>query len=1492
MNQVPLLEDTSRHGCRHFWDANNAWISPCALPYLVIAPATVAVLITLGHLLRPKFRRWSPTWLHSFISEHDEQQDIPPDGAEHPLHWTVALLVCSAFGISTEILQLLPPGFDKPSLTLLVSWTAICTLIAIKRPRSCSISLLSYFISVFVVESILASHVEVRHGPKVTARYISAGASLVGCCTILLMPFRNASLPVSDISGVGQKPSDELRSPEDNLRLWQFLTVSWMSPLISLGRKRQLNEPDVWSLGFEFQHRRLHEKFRQMKGSVLTRVLKANSLDVIIISTIAIVQLFCQFSGPVLLQQLLQAMQDGKRPKRVPMTYALFWLIIRLVAAQSQVLGLWYGRRCYERSRGEMVMMVYEKALSRKNIIGLRANGEDSLLPEDEEAEGDDTSVPELEPTPKKPSIWRRLVSSKSKKEPTKLKEPASMGKIFNLLRGDVYEVAQRFWEVDTLIDGPVGLLIAVGLVWALFGPSCFLGILAILIGQAFNAVITRTLFQWEKTRRAATDNRLQITSQFVEAIRHLRWYGWQNHWLRQVMEARQHELNLRIVTSLWNIVIRFVNAFSSGVFPVIALYAYTMIAGQELSIDIIFPALQLFTMLEGRLRDLPRLITSLINAYIALTRIEDFMTEPDKDQSPNERQMEDTNFEMQSCSFAWPGKLAPVLSDINAKFPRGLTVVTGKVGSGKTALLQALLGELDLLTGKSHIPNKMMGYCAQTPWLQSMSIRDNILFSAPYEEVRYRQTLEACALLPDLTQFKHGDLSFIGENGIGLSGGQKARVALARAVYSSSRVLLLDDPLSALDHNTAEFVVRKCLSGQLMQNRTIILVTHRSALVHEIADQIIEISEGHAVVYDKSAISKSINNKPDGTDPLFQSLEIDDDEGINIEDHANAVPDKFIEEEHRAEWGVKARVYWTYIKAGKYRWWLTLVLILAIYRLANVGQSWFLKGWGEAYNDTSAALNRLPDWRGAVPGDMILKSTPTIDEYLLAQDSIIDLPPPRDDVRPWLWAFFAIVSFQAVTLLLAQLLMLVIVYSAGQALFQQVMKRVSHATFRYFDVTPVGRLMNRLTSDIGVVDGNISEQFQVIAFQAITWMSSILVIASATPTFLVFSLALTTAFILIFLRFLPTSQSLRRLEMVSLTPLLSNFGELLHGLTTVRAFRAEDRFQSRVISVVDKFQGMDHFYWSLQAWLISRFEALSAFSTFCLTGLALYTDTTPGLMAFVLIAANNFVDSTHQLCKQYGQLQMDFVSVERIDELLHIEEESAGTIEPPAAWPTYGKDITFENVTVRYAPHLEPSLTDVSLRIPGGSTAAIVGRTGSGKSTLAVSLLSVIRPETGRVIIDGIDIAEVSTQALRTRVTFVAQDPILFPGSIRLNLDPTEEFSDEQCAEVLERLCGRHGWELDTYIEAGGRNLSQGQRQLIALTRAVLRRSPIVILDEATASIDHETSLEMQQIVREELQLSTVITIAHRIEAVKDADYFVVLDQGRVARQGYVCDL
>jgi ABC-type multidrug transport system fused ATPase/permease subunit len=308
--------------------------------------------------------------------------------------------------------------------------------------------------------------------------------------------------------------------------------------------------------------------------------------------------------------------------------------------------------------------------------------------------------------------------------------------------------------------------------------------------------------------------------------------------------------------------------------------------------------------------------------------------------------------------------------------------------------------------------------------------------------------------------------------------------------------------------------------------------------------------------------------------------------------------------------------------------------------------------------------------------------------------------------------------------------------------------------------------------------------------------------------------------------------------------------------------------------------------------WLSWRFNCLSAFSAFPLTLLALYSGLGPGLTAFILRACADFVFATRDICKRYGELQMEFIAVERVEELLHIEQEPTGTIAPPAAWPGFNSEIVFEDVTIRYAPHLDPAVKNASFTIPSGSTTAVMGRTGSGKSTLVSSILAVVRADIGKIMIDGIDVSEVEVDTLRRRITFVPQEPVLFSGTIRHNLDPLQEYSDEECSSVLDHVCAQQGWSLETHIESGGKNISQGQRQLIGITRAVLRRSPIVILDEATASIDLETSMEIQRILREEMKESTVITIAHRLEAVRDADFAVIMEKGEVKYAGPASDM
>jgi ABC-type multidrug transport system fused ATPase/permease subunit len=722
------------------------------------------------------------------------------------------------------------------------------------------------------------------------------------------------------------------------------------------------------------------------------------------------------------------------------------------------------------------------------------------------------------------------------------------------------------------------------------------------------------------------------------------------------------------------------------------------------------------------------------------------------------------------------------------------------------------------------------------------------------------------------------------------LSGGQRARVALARTLYSRTRILLLDDPLSALDHQTAESIVYKCFSGELVRDRTVVFVTHRTSLVHQLANQYVEVSNGKIMATSEDPFLRI--SKEDQQDE--NSKDRPDESNTQAQKSmGNEVGQEFIEEERREHGAIKGKVWLAFIRAGKF-WWLLLLTMMSLTRVANVVQTWFFKIWGEMYGESRVAstmVTRYPDI-----GFHLEPSSPLIIgavEPLISLDPIDYLPNPNDNLNPWLVVLLVVSLAQASCLTLYACSQLTAVWATSKVMFEQAMVKVTTATFRFYDTTPVGRIMNRLTSDIQTLDSALNYFGHTIFFFSL-FVSSIIVIASVSPIFLLFSGALMGVFVFIFRQFLPASQSLKRLESVSLSPIYSIFDELLQnqGLTTVRAFHAQNSFHDRTVTTIDNYQGFGHFYSSVQNWLMFRYENISAFSMFTLTLIALITDLSAGLTAFMLFYADNFILATHTLCIRLADLQTEFISVERLVELIDTEQEPKGTLSPPASWPQFGSDIVFDHVTVRYAPHLDPSLKDVSFRIPGGSTTAIIGRTGSGKSTLASAILNIVRADTGNITIDNVSLTNIDVHALRRRITYVAQDPVLFLGTIRQNLDPIDEFTDDECEAVLARVCmGISGqeWTLETHVEAGGRNLSQGQRQLIGIARAVLRRSPIVILDEATASIDIATSVELQNIIREELKEVTIIMIAHRVEAVQGADYCVVLQNGCVLRQGEV---
>ena len=824
-----------------------------------------------------------------------------------------------------------------------------------------------------------------------------------------------------------------------------------------------------------------------------------------------------------MLQRVLASMNDRESPRSATITYACISVIFRLTSAQITIFNLWYQRRAYERSRGELITMLYEKTLNRK-IVGAKQestpsnssnghengelNGDTNI---DTNGDTNGTTNSSVHTSNKSDATLKSLFKtvygampslfSKKAKPVEKESDAASMGKILNLMRNDAYEVAQRFWDFPDVITKPLGVILAVLLIWRMLGWSCLIGVLALLVTQSLNVIIARYQIYFEKKRRVATDEKLQKTTQFIESIRHLRWYGWQDAWLKSILESRQTEMHLRVIQILFTTSLSFILRFGGGLFPAVAFWAFTTLAGKPLRVDLIFPAIDLFNLLESYLRELPNLVTMMLNAYVAMGRIEKFMNEADKEQTDVVPEGS-AELELKNASFAWPGVQTNVLEDVTLTFPAGLTVIYGEVAAGKTALLLALLGEMDKTEGECIRPEQVVGYCAQTPWLQSMSIRDNILFSYPYEEARYKEVLEACALLPDMAELKHGDMSNIGENGIGLSGGQKARVALARAVYSKAKVLFLDDPLSALDHQTAEFIVNKLLAGPLMSDRTTVLVTHRTELCHGITQQWVELVKGKARMHEPTG------EESNGLKRTDTHESVDEEERKKREEaQAAAIPDKFIEDENRAKGGVKWSVYWRYIRAGTLRWWAFSLLVMIAFRAMDVAQTWFLKAWAEGYSSDKP-------------------------EGLFGF-----LPLPAENVIPWLWTFFIFVTGSSILFCWNNLIMMGVGYHAAKTIFKEAIDKVAHATFRYYDVTPVGRLMNRLTSDMNTIDGNLSTMFTIFAWQLIGWVSCVVVILSSTPAFLVFGLCLVVGFVYFFFKFLPTSQALRRLEVCSPSP-------------------------------------------------------------------------------------------------------------------------------------------------------------------------------------------------------------------------------------------------------------------------------------------------------------------------------------------------------------------
>ncbi|OBZ72651.1 ATP-dependent bile acid permease [Grifola frondosa] len=843
---------------------------------------------------------------------------------------------------------------------------------------------------------------------------------------------------------------------------------------------------------------------------------------------------------------------------------------------------------------------------------------------------------------------------------------------------------------------------------------------------------------------------------------------------------------------------------------------------------------------------EIPGLIFALLHAYVSMQRIEKFLNEPEvpdwasslkRTSDPNVADNTEAGFN--EASFEWDVSPKDVpsrftLGPLDLRFPKGkVSLVSGPTGSGKSALLAALLGEMHCTSGEV-IFNKashQVAYCAQNPWLEHATIRDNIIFGSAYgyDEVRYDAVIEACGLTRDLEIFHAGDMTDWGE-GNNAFWGQRARVALARALYSQATCILLDDPLAAVDMHTAQHLVKNALVGDLARDRTIILVTHHISLCLPLASYLVEMSAGSVLRHgstqelrEQGELDKLVKTEDVADEDKTQSSVTEVDNQVELqnqdEEQDNSVnmqkaDGRLVEAEARAEGRVSIHTYITYMRAaGVWCWVLTIVLMLLI-RGITIGNQFYLAKWGEAYEQTGSSILNM----------------------LLQMRSIFDrLPPPDVDVKPWLMVYLYISIAGGFTVLAYISLGYYASLQASRALFVAMLQRLSGAPSRFFD----GSARQALSG-------------------ALNFVASFLVIIWVVPMFAPFAIIIAWLYIRLAPSFVRASRDLRRLESISLSPAFAGFDELLRGLPHVRAFGMEERYQDRFYSRVDKFQSFDHVYWLVSGWLHWRYDCLGSVVVFMTTLFALRGSVSSGYAALVIVQAGVFADASRDLVRVLAQLELDFNSVERVVEYLGVPQEAPAVVpdsRPPAYWPSSNGELVVEDLVVKYAPELPPVLHHLSFS---------VGRTGSGKSTLALSLLRIIEASEGRIMIDNIDISRIGLDDLRNRITIVSQDVSLFSGTIRSNLDPFEEHSDEECREVLERChltsvlkqsaSESEGVELslDMPISQMG-SLSAGERQLVALARAVLRRSNVVIMDEATSQIDSKLDDQIQRTIREE---------------------------------------